>query len=100
LKAYPNTISGIASEMGWNLDDDGVPPAGRVIVAENRADAMNAGLVPFRVTYLKNKRKQSAVVLVAPDKADTARDDLLGKNYGGGKISKVTAPRRVKYVSG
>ena len=100
LKARATSIGGIATEMGWVLDDDGIPPAGRIIVADNRADAMNAGLVPFRISYMKNKKKQSAVVLVSPERADTAREDLLGKTYNGGLISRVTAPRRVKYVSG
>ncbi len=99
LKAVQNRVSGIATEMGWTLDDDGIPPAGKTIVAENREDALDQGMVPFRITYLKNKKTQSTVVLVSPDKADTARDDLIGKTYNGGKISKVNAPRRVKYVA-
>ncbi|MBD2571068.1 hypothetical protein [Anabaena lutea] len=100
LKAYPNVIGGIATEIGWTLDDDGVPPAGKVIIAENRSDALDRGLVAFRITYKKNKKRLGTVILVAPDKADTAKDELLGKAYNGGVISKVTSPRRVKYVAG
>jgi hypothetical protein len=99
LKAKASVIAGVISEIGWVLDDDGIPPAGKTIVADNRAEAMDQGLVPFRITYLKNRKSQSTILLAAPDKADTAKDDLLGQTYNGGKIYKVGAPRRVKYVA-
>ncbi|WP_016951668.1 hypothetical protein [Anabaena sp. PCC 7108] len=98
LKSLPNIIGGIATEIGWTLDDDGVPPAGRTIVAENRSDAVDKGMVPFVITYQKNKKNQSTTILVSPDKADTVAEDLIGKTYGGGQISKVRAPRRAKFT--
>lgn len=95
IKATKNVVKDIVATLGWTEADD--VPSGKLLLAEGRSELLEKGCFPLAIYYEKAKKKRRAIVLVAPEKADTAANDLLGKNYNGAPIKKVTAVRRVKY---
>jgi hypothetical protein len=74
-------------------------PANATLAASGKEDAMALGCFPLRITYkVSGDKTQSAVVLCSPDKADTAINELRGKNYRGKQIVKARVPRRRTYT--
>ncbi|MBK1987283.1 hypothetical protein A0J48_006995 [Sphaerospermopsis aphanizomenoides BCCUSP55] len=100
IKAVKNAVKDIATELGYTEDTDGVPPDGKVLAGEGREEALKAGCFPLSLYYKKGQNTQRAVVLVSPEKADTAAKELLGKKYNGYAISKVRPVARRKIVIG
>ncbi|RAM50394.1 MAG: hypothetical protein C6Y22_17515 [Hapalosiphonaceae cyanobacterium JJU2] len=98
VKAIKASIGGIASELGYTEDSDGVLPQGKILVGTNREDALLNGCFPIAVYYTKNKQTRRTVLLVSPTKADTVAAELRGKKYAGNPIVKVTPVRRRKFV--
>ncbi|HLO88907.1 MAG TPA: hypothetical protein VK203_28420 [Nostocaceae cyanobacterium] len=98
VKMIKSSINAINETLGWIEDEDGEPPQGKVILGEGREDALKAGCFPLAIYYRKNKKLQRAVVLVSPEKADTAAKELVSKTYAGNPIVKVRPVARRKLV--
>ena len=78
------------------LGDDGVPQ-GKERMATGIDAAMLTGCFMIRITYKKGSKKQSAVVICGPSKADTVFKDILGKTYSGKQITAARPIRRRVY---
>lgn len=93
VKVIRASYSGIAETIGLTLDD--TPPTGKTVIASGRNQALLVGCFPVVIVYSVGAGKyQSAKVLVAPAKADTAIAELRGKTYRGKRISEVRPVRR------
>lgn len=98
LTRYKTPIANIMATLGWADAPDPIPDT-TAVVAEGIDDAIEKGCFPVAITYrVSTRKKQRAIVLCSPTKADTALDELVGKTYNGKKIVKATPVRRIEYV--
>lgn len=79
------------------LGDDGKVPDGKERMATGIEGAMLTGCFMLRITYKKGTKKQSAVVICGPSKADTVFKDIIGKTYNGKTITAARPIRRRVY---
>jgi hypothetical protein len=99
LQVIETNIKSIATELGMTkVPADGALPAGKTLAGSSREDALELGCLPLRITYLKGTKRQSALLLCPPSKADTVFKSLVGKTYGTYKILKVRPVRRRRYT--
>lgn len=101
IKAVEQAVKDIASTLGYTKDADGDPPDGKVLIGEGRLDALRAGCFPVAIYYKKSANQiQRAIVLVSPEKADTAINELRGQKYNGFTIVRAGPVTRRKIVVG
>lgn len=95
---HKTPMTAILTTLGWADAPDPIPDETNV-VAEGIEAAMEKGCFPVRITYkVSTRKKAQTICLVAPSKADTALNELVGKTYNGKKIVNATPVRRIKYV--
>ena len=99
LQLGEKSIAAIVSELGYEkVPATGLLPAGKTLIGNSKEEALELGCFPIRVTYRKGTKKQSAILLCPPSKADTVFKTLLGKTYDGNPIVNVRPIRRRRYT--
>lgn len=99
LQLVEKNVTAIADELGLSkVPANGTLAAGKTLVGNSKEEALELGCFPIRVTYRKGTKRQSAILLCPPSKADTVFKTLLGQTYDGNPIVSVRPIRRRRYT--
>lgn len=99
LKLVTANFSAILTELGLvKVPESGAAPSGKTSAGSGTEVALGLGCFPIRIYYKKAGKSRSATILCPPSKADTVFDNLKGKAFSGGTISRVGPVRRRRYT--
>jgi hypothetical protein len=96
-----NFAAGLLTALGITKGgENGEPPAGKTVVGAGKNAAILNGCFPLNLVYdVGGGKSQTARVLVAPSKADSAVTDAKAQKYRSKAIIDVRPPRRRVYVT-